>query len=1073
MRKLIRASAGSGKTFQLSSHFLRQLFQGHAPETILATTFTRKAAGEILGRVLLRLAEAADDTQAAKRMAMFLEQPDITKASSRELLVEVTRNLHRLRVCTLDSFFQQVARSLTLELGLPPGWSIIDEHTDADLREQAIDAVLSQQVPEDAQNLMHMLAKGRSKRSVRDLIDETVQSFHELFLLTSDEAWNKLPKYPRLTKPQFQQALLDLNSCELPQDKNYQKARAADAVRFETEQWDEFVKTGIAAKVLAGESTYYRKEISEELIAAYRPLINHAKAELLDRLAQQMRAIRDLISRFDREYARLRSDHGWMGFGDVTRTLAKSVEAASGDRMSFRLDSSIRNLLLDEFQDTSADQWKILKRLTQNLDRHEKHSFFCVGDGKQAIYGWRGGVAAILDAVSSAVPGVTEEPMDKSRRSAPAVMHAVNMIFQHIARHSNLEDYHLPCLNWSNAFPEHSTANESMPGYVCFRSSPVMEGDSADERRGPWHRWVADQIRELHLQTPGATIGVLTRTNNAVARIVHELSQLNVPASEEGGTPPTDSAAVLAMLSLLQMASHPGCKVSRYHVASSPLGAVTGLHDWKDSAQAEAVAANLRSSLMDHGYGRTLQTLSESVREVCTARDRLRLQQIVAQGWQFDQTGSLNPCDFVRLLENSKFQKSEPAPVRVMTIHQSKGLEFDVVVLPDLDVPIFKAPEAAFTGPAAGEVPDRVCVWSNKAIWPMLPSELQSAFEDTIARQISDNLSVFYVAVTRAIHSMHMLTKPITSKQPPKTFAGLLLASLTDQTQAEASVMLYETGDPDWYKSVEKMTKPQAEQRQSRSLTVPRVRLAPMIDGRRRGLKRRAPSRHDETRLYLPAVTSLIARRKSLPTSPDIAEAGVRLSVDPKTRGTLMHAWFECIEWLDNDTGVPDEALLRRCASELTVPAAAVDPLLSAFYQAVQRPETRRVFERQSLNSIEVFSPFRAAIASGQAVPKVERERTFALLHQNELVLGSIDRLVLLIQDGRPIAADIIDFKTDRFGGERSRWIEARRLHYGPQLEEYRFAVSQCFGVPLPQICTRLLLIEADAVIDTSAASGA
>ena len=1067
MRKLIRASAGSGKTFQLSSHFLRQLFMGHAPETILATTFTRKAAGEILGRVLLRLAEAADDAKAAKKLAEFLEQPDITKPRARELLAQVTRNLHRLRVCTLDSFFQQVARSLTLELGLPPGWSIIDEHTAAELREQAIDAVLSQQVPEDAQNLMHMLAKGRSKRSVRDLIDDTVQSFHELFLLTDDEAWNKLPKYPRLTTEQCQQALLDLNSCTLPPNKNFEKTRAVDAERFETQQWDKFVETGIASKVLAGETTYYRKEISEELIAAYRPLLNHAKAELLDRLSRQMRAIRDLISRFDREYSRLRADHGWLGFGDVTRTLAKSVEAASGDRMSFRLDSSIRNLLLDEFQDTSADQWKILKRLTQNLDRHKEHSFFCVGDGKQAIYGWRGGVAEILNAVPDAVPGIVDEPMDKSRRSAPAVMHAVNTIFQHIARHSNLEDYHLPCVEWSNRFPVHSTANETMPGYVCFRSSPVMEGDSADERRGPWHRWVAEQIRDLHLQTPGATIGVLTRTNNAVARIVHELSQLNVPASEEGGTPPTDSAAVLAVLSLLQLTSHPGCQVSRYHVASSPLGPVTGLRDWKNSGQAENVAAGLRSRLMDEGYGRTLQTLSESVRDVCTVRDQLRLQQIVAQGWQFDQTGSLNPCDFVRLLENSKFQKSEPAPVRVMTIHQSKGLEFDVVVLPDLEVPIFKAPDAAFTGPGAGEVPDRVCVWSNKALWPMLPPELQAAFQDTVARQISDNLSVFYVAVTRAIHAMHLLTKPIASKQPPKTFAGLLLASLTDQSQAEASVMLYETGDPDWYKSVPKMTKLETEKRKPKSHLVPHVRLAPMTDGRRRGLKRRAPSRHDETRLYLPAVTSLIARRETIPASTDVAEAGAQPIVDPRMRGTVMHAWFECIEWLDDASSMPEATLLRRKAAELAVPDTAVDRLLSDFCAAIRRPETRRVFQRNAIGNVESFAAFRNAIESGQATTKVERERTFALLHQNELVLGSIDRLVLLLQNGRPIAADIIDFKTDRFAGDRSRWIEARRLHYGPQLEEYRFAVSQCFGVPIQHIGTRLLLIEADAVIST------
>lgn len=1068
MRKLIRASAGSGKTFQLSSHFLRQLFAGHSPETILATTFTRKAAGEILARVLLRLAEAADDAKAAKKLAEFLQQDDITKPRARALLAEVTRNLHRLRVCTLDSFFQQVARSLTLELGLPPGWSIIDEHTDADLREQAIDAVLSQQIPQDAQNLMHMLAKGRSKRSVRDLIGETVSNFHELFLLTDDQAWNKLPSYPRLTIDQRRSALSDLQSCEIPEDKRFAKARAEDVERFETERWDEFAEKGLAGKILSGGDNYYSKEIDDNLKAAYRPLLNHARAELLDRLAQQMRAIRDLISRFDREYSRLRADHGWMGFGDVTRTLAKSVDAASGDRMSFRLDSSIRNLLLDEFQDTSADQWKILKRLTQNLDRHkDSSSFFCVGDPKQAIYGWRGGVAEILDAVSGAVPGIVNEPMDKSRRSAPAVMEAVNTIFQHIKRHSNLEDYHAACVEWSDRFPEHSTANEQMPGYVCFRSSPAMEGDTADERRGPWHRWVAEQIRVLHLQTPGATIGVLTRTNNAVARIVHELSQLNVPASEEGGTPPTDSAAVLAMLSLLQLTSHPGCMVSRFHVANSPLSPIVGLRDWRNDAQSEIVAANLRCRFMDDGYGQTLQTLSESIREDCTARDRLRLQQIVAQGWQFDQTGSLNPCDFVRLLENSKFQKSEPAPVRVMTIHQSKGLEFDVVVLPDLDTPIFKAPEAAFTGPGAGEVPDRVCVWGNRALWPMLPDELQEAFRDTVRRQIADNMSVFYVAVTRAIHSLHMLVKPMSSKHPPKTYAGLLLASLTNESQAQPSVMLYETGDAEWFKSAPDAITSVPAPRTSQSSVVPKVRLAPMTDGRRRGLKRRAPSRHDETRLYLPAVTSLIARREFPPTSTDFDPSGATPRVDPRTRGTVMHAWFERIEWLDDPAAMPDESTLRQEAADLAVPKEAVDKLLSEFLVAIQRPETHRVFLQKDIAELDCFVGFREAIQSGQMTTRVERERTLVFLQQNEMVQGSIDRLVLLLRNGRPVAADIIDFKTDRFAGDRSRWIEARRLHYGPQLEEYRFAVSHCFGIPLAQIGTRLLLIEADAVVST------
>jgi ATP-dependent helicase/nuclease subunit A len=206
---------------------------------------------------------------------------------------------------------------------------------------------------------------------------------------------------------------------------------------------------------------------------------------------------------------------------------------------------------------------------------------------------------------------------------------------------------------------------------------------------------VAEQIQRLHQQCPGAEIGVLTRKNLTVARLVHELALLNVPASEEGGTPPVDSPAVLAVMSLLHLSSHPGCDVSRFHVATSPLGPVVGLTSWTDTREAAGVAASLRGRLMDDGYGRTLQWLSESVRSSCSQRDLLRLQQVVAAGWQFDRAPSMNPADFVRLLENSRFSKSEPAPVRVMTIHQSKGLEFDIVVLPELDGTLFQAPAAA------------------------------------------------------------------------------------------------------------------------------------------------------------------------------------------------------------------------------------------------------------------------------------------------------------------------------------------------------------------------------------------
>lgn len=1057
-RQLIRASAGSGKTFQLSGHFLKQLFHGHRPETILATTFTRKAAGEILGRVLTRLAQAADDDQASRELSGFLDSARVTRQSALQLLVQVTRELHRLRVCTLDSFFQLVARSLTLELGLQPGWSIVDEHVDAELRQQAIDAVLSQHVSRDAQQLMQMLAKGRSKRSVRDLIDETVTEYYELYLLTEQSAWQQFPRRRRLTQEECERALQDLQACDLPADKRADTARGDDIARFRTQQWDAFVSKGLAGKVASGEHLYYGKPLSAELVDVYERLVSHARAELIEQLAQQTKAVWELMSRYDAEYSRLRAEHGWMRFSDVTRVLAQADTAADGQRMHFRLDSTIRHLLLDEFQDTSPDQWRILKRLALSLaERREETSFLCVGDGKQAIYGWRGGESAILDAVQATVPDIEATPLHHSRRSAPAVIEAVNQVFRQIVQHGNLDDYHAACAAWSDEFPAHSTASDRA-GYVELRTSPSMPGESAEERRGPWHRWVAEQIRELHQQCPGAEIGVLARRNSTVARLVHELTLLQVPASEEGGTPPVDSPAVLAVMSLLHLTSHPGCRISRFHVALSPLGPVVGLTAWDDELLAAEVAVQLRGRLLDDGYGRTLQWLSESVREACSQRDLLRLQQVVAAGWQFDRNASLNAADFVRLLENSRFSKSEPAPVRVMTIHQSKGLEFDIVVVPELDGQLVQTPSAAVGRAAPGESPDRVCVWRSKSVRSLLPPALQQAFEQTTSGDLAEALCLLYVALTRAKHSLHMWIPPVSAKKPPKTCAGLLVAALTSDQAAPEDRRLYETGDPHWYRQVPGMevTRDCGADAVAARWAVPQIRLAPLTNGRRRGLLRRAPSRHDATQLYLPAPAP----------SPAALAARERPEVDPLTRGTLFHKWFEQIEWLE-PAARPDPRRLRDSAAELALSETVINTLLPDFYAVLEQPQVRAAL---TLTTGTHTSAFRGLTAARRraVVWRVQAERPFVLLRDGAIVQGTIDRLVLAERQGRVVAADILDFKTDRCVGQRAAWVREKMAYYAPQLAEYRAAVAHCFRLPAECISSRLVLLEVDEVIEVT-----
>ncbi|MFO0882902.1 MAG: UvrD-helicase domain-containing protein [Pirellulales bacterium] len=111
---VIRASAGTGKTYRLTNRFLGLLARGVGCDQILATTFTRKAAGEIFDRVLQRLAIAASDGKRAKELAQAIEFESLDQAQALVMLRELTSRLHSLRIGTLDSYFIQIASSLAL-----------------------------------------------------------------------------------------------------------------------------------------------------------------------------------------------------------------------------------------------------------------------------------------------------------------------------------------------------------------------------------------------------------------------------------------------------------------------------------------------------------------------------------------------------------------------------------------------------------------------------------------------------------------------------------------------------------------------------------------------------------------------------------------------------------------------------------------------------------------------------------------------------------------------------------------------------------------------------------------------
>lgn len=1040
---VIRASAGSGKTYQLSTRYIARLAQT-TPDRILATTFTRKAAGEILERILRRLAEAALDDERRAQLAFALERPGLSRDQCLQWLVAVTRNLHRVRVATLDSFFSRVAGSFALELGLPPGWALLDESQDDQLRNRAVEAVLREGDRHDLVKLIHLLSKGQAQRRVTSLIRQVVDELYAVFCETGPEAWGPIDAPPLLSREQLDTAIAALEAVPLPDDKRWHNALRQNIEAITGNEWEEFISKGLAARVLAQEETYYSKPIEPAVATAFRPLFDHACALECTVLSNQLAATYDLLNRFHQAYTRLKREAGGLTFDDVTHKLAAELSGRDPAGLAFRLDAQLDHLLLDEFQDTSLHQWKVLEPLATAVVGGAESSFFCVGDVKQAIYGWRGGVAEIFSTVTRRLAGLDEQSLDESFRSSAPVIETVNQVFDPDGAFPMLGDSEPTVIEWLRNCPPHSTRRKDLTGYACLRvagdAEPGEKPDHAVLRHAAAH--VADILPTLpaHL-----TIGVLVRTNDAVRRVIGGLREHGIIASDEGGNPLSDSAAVQLVLSAMQLADHPGDTIARFHLAHSPLGPELDLSPDCDAGQVEDIAQELRRRLLELGYGTVLEQWLPVLTPHCDARELNRLRQLIALADAYEPIATLRPSDFAAYVRDQRVEDPRSARVRVMTVHKAKGLEFDLVVLPQLDTDLMRTPQFVTRQDDAGAAPTRVCRYRNQTIQQLLPDDLRTAFRQTSARQVREAMCVLYVALTRAVHALHILIAPNPKRQ--KTYAAIVRAALAPGRPTSAGAILYECGDAHWYR---RHTTPPGGPAAVSPVAdpieppPPGLRLAPMPDGRRRGRAFVAPSHHAPRRPL--AITDVIRATDSRALE----------------RGSLLHAWFEQLSWLDG--AVPSDESLLRIARRSGCEENWSKDCLGEFRDLIGTPVISDLFNRSRyLRAAESLYP--AGLIDTSCEVRVLNERRFDFPSADGIVSGSIDRLVIFQRGGRPIAADILDFKSDALPGDPAAAVILLVERYRDQLAAYAAAVSAMYQIPPAHIRTRLVLLAGPRIV--------
>lgn len=1057
VREMILASAGSGKTFRISSRIIGLLAAGEEPGSVFASTFTRKAAGEILDRVLIRMAKAAlsdDEARELSQHAALGPDPPLPPDPVfwRGVLHDTVRELHRLDIATLDAFFVRAVNSFAFDLGLPPGWGIADEPTADRLRSEALDEVLDHEDRGAILELLRGLHAGDARRAVHRLVAREVDGILDVHRALDPDGpgWGALreavgdgPKDVedrcRVLAERIEAAPIPLTKTGQP-DSRWAKARTGAAERVRSGDWHSYVKGGLYGKLLAETADqpaeYYNRPVDGELRELLEEAGTLARAEVARQLAVRAEAMGRLAEQYEASFGRRLVETGQLAFDDVTRFLTDRTPLGERADLFYRLDGATRHILLDEFQDTSLLQWRALVPLTDRLigDAAEGAAVV-VADPKQSIYGWRGAAPVVVEAVSERYP-LGEDRMTRSWRSSPVVLEAVNKVFADIHRVAAVVDkgdgVDEVTAQWLESFDEHEAVYHDRPGYALLQAGPAAEGGRA--LQPGLCRFAAARIAELVERHPGHSIGVLTRKNETVARMIFELGRLGVAASEEGGTRLTDSAAVVGVLALLRLVDHPGNGLARYHVARTPVGAAVGYTDPAHLEGAGRLGRRVCRDLLEDGYGSTLAALATELREACDVRERARLRQLVELGYRWDAgAGSARVDDFVRLALATRAESPGEEPVRVMTVHRSKGLEFDIVVLPELHPPLFSSsgldqPPLAYrahpNAPVTHAYPP-----INKDLLPLFHDvpELQEARRQLQAGRVRDDLGQLYVAMTRARHALHMYVpadrdgKPSESRSAARILRETLSPGAEERGIVEGTV-LYEDGDPDW----------------SRRVEAPR---------RRQG---RTPKGDHDSITLAGGPRSRVLRRRS-PSSEEGSDAAVDLSLvlglrggRGLTRGTVVHAWLEQVEWIED--GLPEEESLLGIA-------AAHAPEMS-------RDEVRLALDwlRDRLEVPEIRDTLsRAHWPEGASI---ENELAFLVRDGEVLVEGFVDRLVLLHDaEGRVTGAEVLDYKTDAIDAEDSEALAARVAFYAPQIEAYRRAVAGLFGLEMDAVSGRLLML--------------
>lgn len=825
----LSANAGSGKTRVLTDRVARLLLRRVSPQNILCLTYTKAAATEMQNRLFRRLGEWAmkgDEALRAELRELGVEETlspgDL--AHARTLFARAIETPGGLKIQTIHSFCASLLRRFPMEAGVSPFFREIDDRSAKLLREEVVEDLASgPHLP-----VIEALARHYTGEDLDGLTAELVRR-REALLAGGDRAtiWTAFDLPPGFARADLSAQLLlggeaglltDLCTALARSEKvtDQRAAKLLSAVSAGGPTLEDFellasvfltgsgAKQPFSAKIGSFPTKDLRSQIATILdrledfmqrVEAARPLRNQLFA------AERSAALYDFAGIFLPEYAARKEQRGWLDFDDLIIGARKLLtNPVVAEWVLFRLDGGIDHILVDEAQDTSPEQWRVIELLAEEFTTGKgardgvERTIFVVGDLKQSIYSFQGADPRAFDQMrqhfESRLQTVGRElqrqSLDYSFRSSRAVLELVDATFRTTGGRG------------LGGVPLHLAFHAALPGRVDhWPVVPKSEGPEDREWYDPTDKIAQTDARVVLANKIAEEIDLMIKTGSVPggngafrkitagdflilvqrrSRLFHEIIRAcKSKGLDVAGADRLKVGAELAvqdLTALLRFLATPDDDLSLASVLRSPIIGLTEgqLYDlahtrsetrlWQalrrrksDFPEAHETLYQLRNQadflapyeLIERiltRFGGRLRLLARLGDE---AEDGIDAMLSLAMSYETTETPSLT--GFLTWMETDEVEikrQSDAAGdrIRVMTTHGAKGLESPIVILPDTADRTIRHRDDLIQ-------PDGLPpLWKTRS--DQMPEAMAGAMAVAKTAQDEERMRLLYVALTRA-----------------------------------------------------------------------------------------------------------------------------------------------------------------------------------------------------------------------------------------------------------------------------------------------------------------------------------